>query len=486
MNKPVDGRNQAPVKRTPPPSANRGSAKPANAPAVRRPAPSGKNAKKTAQSNGQKNVKQQGKIIRFLMIFVIILLISLVAVRAVLFFKDETELLNTEVTIEAGTVKPDISMYFKEEPAFPGLVSCNLNFDEVNTELPQTIRFNIRLYGINHACTLIVQDSIPPAAEAVPQKIFACGELPDAIECVTGIVDITDVTASWKDIPDYSEGGDYLITALLTDGCGNRTEIVIPFEVTKDSVPPVITGARDIEYYIGDSISYRNNIEVTDDYDEEPVLDIDISDVDTGTEGTYDVIYTARDFSGNESSVTVKIIVKEKPANYVEPEVVYEAAKEILDEITEPGMTDEEIALQIVWWCRYNIRFVLATDYDSWTEAAYSAYTYRYGNCYATAYAVKALLDVAGFENMIIERWPYQTATHFWNYVLIDGQWYHCDSTWREGYDSYFFMYTTEELHDFWQGGWNGFQYRENDFPESAKKSVQDRIDYKNHTIKKP
>ena len=484
MNTPVDGRNQAPVKRTPGPSASKGSVKPANNPAARKPVPSAGSTKRPVQKNSQNNVKQQGNIIRFLMIFVIILLISLLAVRVVLFFKDETDLLNTEVTIEAGMVKPDAGMFFKEDPAFPGLVSCNLNFDEVNADLPQTIRFNIRMYGINHACTLIIQDSIPPSAEAVPQKIFACEELPDALTCVTGIADITDVTASWKDVPDYSQGGDYLMTAVLTDGCGNRTEIMIPFNITKDSVPPVITGALDIEYYIGDTVSYRDNIKVTDDYDEAPVLDIDISDVDTGTEGTYDVIYTARDFSGNESTVTVSIFVKEKPANYVEPDVVYEAAKEILDEITEPGMTEEEIALQIVWWCRYNIRFVLKTDYNSWTEAAYSAYTLRYGNCYATAYAVKALLDVAGFENMIIERWPYETATHFWNYVLINGQWYHCDSTWREGYDSYFFMYTTEELHDFWQGGWNGFQYKVNEYPESAKESVQNRIDYKNHTMK--
>jgi len=124
------------------------------------------------------------------------------------------------------------------------------------------------------------------------------------------------------------------------------------------------------------------------------------------------------------------------------------------------------------------------TNSDSWTEAAYNAFINRTGNCYSTVYAVKVLLDVAGIENMIIERWPYETATHFWNYVKLNGQWYHCDATWREGYDSYFFMYTTKELQNFWQGGWNGFQYRVDDYPESATESVQSRIDYRNHTIK--
>lgn len=426
------------------------------------------------------------KLIKILLVSVIIFLFSLIVVRTVILFNDEMELLNREVTIEAGTVSPDLNMFFKDEPLFPSLVSSNLDFGEVNINLPQTVNFNIKMYGRNNACKLIIQDTVPPAGEAVLQKIFACEDIPDVTECLTDIEDITDVTAVWKDIPDYSQGGSFIIQALLTDGCGNETVIDVPFEVTRDSTPPVITCVKNIDAYIGDPVSYRENVIVTDDYDGNPVLEIDTSAVDLNKAGTYDVVYTAKDFSGNESSVTVSITLSEKPAGYVEPEVVYAAAKEILDEITTPDMTEEEIALQIVWWCRYKINFVLKTDYNSWTEAAYSAYTYRYGNCYATAYAAKALFDVAGFENMIIERWPYQTATHFWNYVLINGQWYHCDSTWREGYDSYFFMYTTEELHNFKHNGWNGFQYRVDDYPASATESVQDRIDYENHTIIKP
>lgn len=430
--------------------------------------------------------RRSAGLIRILMVSVVILLLALVCIRIVIFYNDETALLIPEVTIEAGTVKPDISMFFSEEPVFTGLVSSNLDLDEVNADLPQTVRFNINMYGRNFPCRLIIQDTVPPVGEAVPQKLFACEEIPDVLTCLTGIEDVTDVSAEWISIPDISQGGNFQISALLTDACGNQTEVSVPFEVTRDINPPEITGALDIDAYLGDSVSYRQNVAVTDDHDESPVLEIDTSAVDLTEPGKYDVIYRARDFSGNESSVTVSLVISKKPAGYVEPEVVYEAAREILDEITEPGMTDEEIALQIVWWCRYNIRFVLRNDYNSWTEAAYSAYTYRSGNCYAIVYAVKALLDVAGFENMVIERWPYQTAMHFWNYVLINGEWYHCDATWREGYDSYFFMYTTEELLNFWEGGWNGFQFNKDLYPESASESVQYRIDYENHTIEAP
>ncbi len=444
-------------------------------------------AKRAFKPVPQKTVKvDQTKLFKGLVIAVAVILVVLLGVGGYSFFKDETGLINREVTIEAGTQRPDLNMFLSGEPTFPQLVSTNLNFDEVNINLPQTISFNIKMYGRNFACKLIIQDSIPPVGQGIPQKLFAAQELPDAASCITGIEDITDVAATWKDIPDYSAGGNFIAVAMLTDGCGNETPVNVPLEVTRDDNAPDIVGALDIEAYIGDSISYRDGVIVTDDYDENPVLTIDTTNVNINEPGTYEVIYTAKDISGNEKAVSINLTISEKPEGYIEPEVVYDVARDILDELTEPGMTEEEVALQIIWWCRYNIRFILRTYSNSWTEAAYNAYVYGTGNCYSTVYAVKVLLDVAGIENMIIERYPYQTATHFWNYVKINGQWYHCDATWREGYDSYFFMYTTDELLNFWQGGWNGFQFAQEKYPESATESVQYRIDYKNHTMKEP
>lgn len=443
------------------------------------------NAKRTPPKKvQQKPVKASKGLIGLLVGAAVILVLVVLAAVVINFYQKETALLKNEVTIEAGTVRPDINMYFDGELTFPDLMKCNLNFDEVNINLPQTVNFNINIYGLNYPCKLYIVDTIPPTGEGVAQEMFAGQELPDALSCITNINDVTDVSAYWKDVPDLSYGGNFFLNAFLVDAAGNETPVTVPFKVTKDSTPPEIKGALDLEVYIGDSVTYLSTLIVTDDYDPEPVVTVDNSAVNVEEEGVYEVIYTATDFSGNSTSVSVDLTVKEKPEGYIEPEEVYELAREILDEITEPGMSEEEIALQIVWWCRYNIKFILKTNSDSWTEAAYNAFINRTGNCYSTVYAVKVLLDVAGIENMIIERWPYETATHFWNYVKLNGQWYHCDATWREGYDSYFFMYTTKELQNFWQGGWNGFQYRVDDYPESATESVQSRIDYRNHTIK--
>lgn len=479
-NRPVQRQPQKPVQRAPQKQVQRAPQK-----QIQKAAPQ-KTQRPSAKPAPQKK-QADSKPFNFMPLLIIgisAVLIFLVYYGVSSFLKEQFALVKQEITIEAGAPLPNLNSYLESEPAFPKLVNCNLNFDEVDGNLPQTVRFNICMYGKNFPCTLNIQDTIAPVGQGVPQKIFASQELPDPMTCVTDVRDVTDVTASWTNVPDYSSGGIYNAYILLKDAVGNETYVTVPLDVTLDSTPPVIKGYQDLQVYIGDSVAYRKDLIITDDYDDNPTLDIDTSNVDLKTPGKYEVTYTARDFSGNETSVKVKLKVENKPKGYIEPDQVYAEAKKILDEITEPGMTQEEVALQIVWWCRYNIRFILRTTSRSWTEAAYNAYTKRMGNCYSTVYAVKVLLDVAGIENMIIERYPYQTATHYWNYVKLNGQWYHCDATWRQGYDSYFFMYTTKELLDFWQGGWNGFQFKQKVFPESATESVQKRIDYKNHKIK--
>ena len=484
VQRPIQQGNNRPSQRMPQKPVQRAPQRPVQKP-VQKPVP--QKVQKPSAKPAPQNKKNGSKPFNFMPLLIIgvsALLIFLVYYGVSSFLREQFAMVKQEITIEAGSPKPDMNSYLEGEPAFPKFVSCNLNFDEVDGNLPQTVRFNINMYGKNFPCTLNIKDTVAPSGQAVPQQLFASQELPDPMTCVSDVNDVTGVTARWTEVPDYSSGGKYNAYVVLTDAAGNETYVTVPLDVTKDSEPPVIKGYQDLQVYIGDSVTYRKNLIITDDYDANPELDVDTSKVDLKTPGKYEVVYTARDFSGNETTVSVKLKVENKPKGYIEPDQVYAEAKKILDEITEPGMTEEEVALQIVWWCRYNIRFILRTTSRSWTEAAYNAYTKRMGNCYSTVYAVKVLLDVAGIENMIIERYPYQTATHYWNYVKLNGQWYHCDATWRQGYDSYFFMYTTKELLDFWQGGWNGFQFKQKVFPESATESVQKRIDYKNHKIK--
>ena len=416
-------------------------------------------------------------------IFGAIILVGGVLAAFLTFFISEQALIKKKVSVEIGT-KADFSMFIESEPKYPEYLSTNLDFASVDYNQLQSVFFTITLYGIDHECELVITDTVAPKGEAVTQQLMSVDPIPDAEKCVTNIEDKTPVTVTWAEKPDISEGGEFVAQAKLTDAAGNESLVYVPLSVTKDITPPVIEGARDISIIVGESISYRNGIVVTDDYDKNPTLEVDTSGVTLNKAGDYKAVLKATDFTGNKTEVTINVKIKPKPKNYIEPDMVYKQAKEIYEKITKPEMSDMEKALQIVWWVRQNIRFTVKIKPKSWTEGAYYAFKDRRGNCLSSASCVKAMLDVAGIENMFVTRWPYKVAKHYWNYVKIDGQWYHCDATWRQNYSSYFFMYTTKELLSFWHDGWNGFEFDQKKYPESATVSVQKKIDYKNHKIK--
>ena len=426
--------------------------------------------------------RHKGRVPLIILLIMVIIFGGLVY-GAFYIYNRDTDYIVREQTIEAGE-SANLEMYIHGEPMFEDYVSCNLDFNSVNYVLPQTIRFTIRMYGMNFPCVLTIVDTTPPTAEAVPQIMYSVDDIPPVEECVTNIYDLNDVTVEWLELPNITTGGNLVAKASVKDSSGNETIVDVPFSVTKDVKAPVIEGTEDIEVFIGDTIKYRENVTVTDDIDPDPILEVDTSGVVLDEEGTYEVIYRATDFSGNVSEVSINLTLVEKPETWVDPELVYDEAREILNRITYDAMSDMEVALQITWWVRYNISYISVCDDTNWTRAAYDGFTKRCGNCYTFAMCAKALFDVAGIENMIIVRDPYIYNPHFWNYINIDGEWYHCDSTPRLEYSSYFFMYTTSELRNFWHNGWNGYNFDEDLYPESAEDSVQYMINYGSHSIK--
>ena len=441
-------------------------------------------SERAPRARKEKKEKKRHSLIPYLIILLLVILVGAAAVWAINIYTEDTGLIVYENSVEAGS-SANLQMFIKGEPKFQEYVSCNLDFTAVNYQLPQTIRFNIRMYGTNFPCVLNIVDTTPPVAEAVPQTMFSVDEIPPVENCVKNVSDLTDVTIKWKDVPDISAGGNIIAKASVTDASGNETIVEVPFMVTRDSIAPVIEGTKNISAMIGDTIKYRDGVTVTDDIDKNPNLEIDTSKVDLKKAGTYVVTYRATDFTGNSTEVEIKLTLKKKPKTYVEPEKVETEAKKVLKKIIKSNMTDMEKAIQITWWVRYHLNYVGTADNSSWTRAAYDGLTKRRGNCYNFAMTAKALFDAAGIENMIIKREPYIYHPHYWNYIKINGEWYHCDSTPRIKYNSYFFMYTTKELKNFWHNGWNGYNFKENKYPKSATKSVQKKINYAGHSIKK-
>lgn len=440
-------------------------------------------AKAAAKTAAREEPAEKSRVVAYVF-YLLLSTAILIFYLGIRYYDAETNKINRRVLVEVGSPVSE-ELFYNAPIDHPEIKECNLDFSGVNIELPQTINFTITYLWTNIECELEVADTTPPTGIGIPQRMFSVDELPDVEKCVKNVKDRTEVTMKWGRIPDISAGGEFKAEALITDAVGNTASVMVPLSVTKDSTPPVIVGTKDYSGFTGTSITYREGVTVTDDYDKNPTLTIDTSKVDMSKPGKYKVTYIATDFSGNKTTAEIEVELTKKPKTYIEQADVDKVAQKILDKITKPGMTQKEKALQIVWWCRYNIGYTAKADSTSRNRAAYDALTKRVGTCYGYACAVRELLNLCGIENMFIKRYPWRQSVHYWNYVKIDDEWYHCDSTPRKNYNSYFFMYTTREIQNFHHSGWYGYVFKVEKYPPSATKSVQKTIDYPNHKIKK-
>lgn len=210
-----------------------------------------------------------------------------------------------------------------------------------------------------------------------------------------------------------------------------------------DTEPPVIEGEDQHVVYIGDTVSFRKCVTVTDNKDENVKLEVDSSSVNLNKEGSYTVIYKATDSSGNTAVKEVEFIVEEKPQHVIEQEKVDQTADQILDSIFEEGMTPREKARAIYDWVRGNLRY--DGNYENntdWVKAAFDGFQSRRGDCYVYFGVTKALLNRAELENLDIVK---KGGGHYWSMVNLGEGWYHYDTTPRKT-GGEFFMMTDAEL----------------------------------------
>lgn len=347
------------------------------------------------------------------------------------------------VTVEAGTQEFQTADFLRRD------VDAEFATDmtQVDTSHVGEQEVVIDADGRERTSTLSVVDTTAPTAQAETAKIDVDGDLsPD--ELVTDIEDATDVTCSFKEEPDLSQEGTVPVTVVLTDEGGNTAEVDSEVEVIIDTEPPVIDGVAPLEGFIGDPVSYKSEITVTDNCDKEVELEVDNSDVDTETAGTYDVRYVATDRAGNTAEAETTITMKEKPDDYVEPEEVYAEADEVLAEITTDDMTLKQKAREIYDWCRNNIGYISTSDKDSWTNGAHQGFTQGQGDCFVFFSTAKALLTEADIPNIDVVKSDTSHSSHYWSLINCGDGWYHFDTTPRSG-GGEFFMLTDEELLDY-------------------------------------
>lgn len=403
----------------------------------------------------------------------LLFLILAILICSLMLFAQKDPLVE-ELTLEAGSqLKPEL---FWKEGSPDGTVSFITDVSGVDMTRSGAYELELSVDGKHYTAKLYVKDRTAPTAQAV-DGVTEVGVVPAPETLVTDIQDVGTVTVSYQQEPDVSKGGEVTAQVLLTDASGNTAVVPVKLTVIADEIPPVIEGAVDLEFYVGDPIAYKANITVTDDQTENPKLVVDNSQVDTAAAGTYPVTYTATDDAGNSTSVTVNLTLVDKPEGYVEPDVVYALAQDVLDQITTEDMTDMEVAFAIYKWVSTNIAYTGSSDKSSWTGGAYQAFTQRSGDCFNYFAAAKALYDVAGIDNIDVVKSDTSHSSHYWSLINLGYGWYHVDCTPRS-HVGYFFMNTDAELEAYSVQNRNSHIFDGSLYPERATESVQDLVDY--------
>jgi len=335
----------------------------------------------------------------------------------------------TEVTLETGT-PVDVASFLVEDRADATFVTDVSSID-YNTPGSYLIKVSVGdIVVVTREVTLNIVDTTAPTANPVPQTIYT-DSIPPASEVVADVVDLAPVTITYVEaMGDTTEPGTRDIPVSIEDAYGNQNVIYVPFTIIEDNEAPVIDGAHNFEAFIGDTIQYFDGVTASDNYDTNPTLDVDNSQVEVTEEGTYPVTYTATDEHGNSSSVTVNLTLRIKPERYYEPEEIYELARETIDlyDICDESMSDYEITMRIFAWVSQNIRYQMDSDKCDWTAGAYDGLTTLRGDCYNYMAVSRAMLGAMGIESITVERYPIYESSHYWNLVCLEGQWYHCDA----------------------------------------------------------
>ena len=226
--------------------------------------------------------------------------------------------------------------------------------------------------------------------------------------------------------------GAYKVTYTAIDASENETSVTVTMTVLKDTQAPTLLGVRNLSAYAGGTIAYRSNVMVTDDTDPSPVLKVDASKVDLSTPGVYAVTYIATDGAGNSTTMEVTVTVKEQPQNFVEYDVIYAAADEVLARIINDEMSTRDKVEAIYKWTQRECRYYNKTEKTDWMQAAWRMLSVGNGDCFAYYSVTRLLFERLGIPNLTIQRSPEaaRMTTHYWSMVSVDGgqTYYHFDS----------------------------------------------------------
>ncbi|AOS99485.1 hypothetical protein ESP131_04060 [Exiguobacterium sp. U13-1] len=159
-----------------------------------------------------------------------------------------------------------------------------------------------------------VSDVIKPIILGVTKKTINLGQTFNPSDRVTA-TDETDGNLTSKikitGTVDSKRAGNYTLIYTVMDQAGNIAKVSRVITV-KDSIKPVISGAKDITVALNQKFDVRKSVSAKDNVDGMLTKSIKVSgSVNSKKIGTYKLTYSVSDKAGNQTTVTRKVIVKD-------------------------------------------------------------------------------------------------------------------------------------------------------------------------------
>ena len=345
------------------------------------------------------------------------------------FYETKSDLVYKEVYVEAGRSQCDVSEFLKR-PEKTAKFTKDSNFDVlVPGDYDLKIQWDMPVFGRQTEQTVLhVQDTVAPKVTLTEDSIdmYTTASAPTLTDLVDTIDDVTNCTIDFEKEYDFTKEGQFDITVVVTDAGGNETKCSVPCKVIEDTTPPEIKGVEPLVISQGDAVSFKKNVEVVDDYDDNPTLEVDNSGVNVDKRGVYTVKYIAKDAAGNESEVSTTVKIISAKISAATEEVVYAKADEILADIITPGMTQLQQARAVFDWVVKNITYSETAGIDDVLSAAYKGMFNRIGDCTVKQKTAEVMLNRLGIKNMEIEKIR-DTRGHYWLLIDVGEGWYHYD-----------------------------------------------------------
>ena len=372
-----------------------------------------------------KKLNKKKKVIIAIDIAILALAGALIA-----FYNYKTDLVYSEVTIEAGNTSPDVAEFLKHQEdgvSFADGTSFDVN---VPGDYDIDIVWSAKILGVREYQTVLhVVDTTAPVIELSEDEIsvWANAESVNAEDYVASVSDVTECKVEFKEDYDFTKQGDINAVIVATDTSGNVAEETLKVNVVDDTTPPVFVQTVDMEVAMGDSVSYKKAVTVEDDYDENPEITVDSSQVKLTKRGTYKVYFTATDASGNSSKASINVHVVASKLDGITMDEVNAKADEVLASILRPGMSQKEQAKAIYDYVVNSITYMEMETVDDILSGAYRGLFYKRGDCTVNQKTAEVLLNRAGIKNMEIQKIP-DTRGHYWLLIDVGEGWYHYDA----------------------------------------------------------